>query len=280
MNPILMIVEYGEGGDASVMSILYNKEHSITFFRADHTYTRYSEEEDFTRFGSGAGRNTWYDFCLVPLKRPSIEPHQPRLKLINIPGSNKQLDLTESYPGGLTHERSTGQWQFYVDTDHWVSWSIAKQDIEDFINGRRLYCILEDDHSTAYVGNFTIDDWQNGPDYPIVTIGYDIDCNSYTHSFDYDITANVRYSYFVDSSHIVYVGDELESLRPYIHPWVYTSDLKGIRINDFDLSFTSNEGEGGTFDETGYNQYYIRYYYRGTRHSFQTYADVQPFPET
>ena len=157
------------------MSVVYYNDHSITFIRDARGTTVYSY------------KRSWRDFHLVPAKRPSVVTPQPNLKLITIPGSNKRLDLTDSTPGGLTFGRRQGQWEFYVDTSKWNSWAEAKNEIEDYINGRYFHIVLEDDHSHYYTGRLSISNWSVDQDYPMVTIDYDLHYTVLTNNFQYEL---------------------------------------------------------------------------------------------
>lgn len=168
------------------MSVVYNGAHSITFIEA------LDSDTDSTPTAYSSYKRSWRDFHLVPEKRPSVNPPSPALKLIDIPGTNRRIDMTDLMPGGLKFGRRQGEWQFILDHDLWDNWHTAKKTIEDAINGKRLYCILEDDFNTAYRGRFRVQGWQSGPNYSSIVISYDLEYKKYTNAFNVldDVTEN------------------------------------------------------------------------------------------
>lgn len=193
------------------MSVVYFNDHSITFIRSVDGATATSY------------KRSWYDFHLIPTKRPSIATPPPNLSLINIPGSNKRLDLTDSMPGGLTFGRRKGQWEFYVDTTKWGSFANAKNTIEDYLNGQYVYVVLEDDHSHYYIGRVSTSSWSVDGDYPTVTIDYDLYYTVNTNNFVYSLVPTLlRIESELKSNAPTFIlGDPLNTVRPWILTTAY-----------------------------------------------------------
>ena len=159
------------------MSFVYNGAHSITFIEALDSTT------NSTPTAYSSYKRSWRDFHLIPEKRPSVSPPTPTLNLIDVPGTNKRIDMTDLLPGGLKYGRRTGEWQFILDHYLWDNWHTAKKTIEDALNGKRLYCVLEDDFNTAYRGRFKVTGWQSGPDYSSIAISYELEPKNYINAF-------------------------------------------------------------------------------------------------
>lgn len=193
------------------MSVVYSNEHSITFIRNARGTTVYSY------------KRSWYDFHLIPAKRPSVVTPPPNIRLINIPGSNKRLDLTDSMPGGLTFGRRKGQWEFYVDTTKWGSFLNAKNTIEDYLNGQYVYVVLEDDHSHYYIGRVSTTSWSVDDDYPTVTIDYDLYYTVNTNNFVYSLVPTLLRieSELISNAPTFILGDPLKTVRPWIKTTAY-----------------------------------------------------------
>lgn len=184
------------------MSVVYNGAHSITFIEA------LDSDTDSTPTAYSSYKRSWRDFHLVPEKRPSVNPPSPALKLIDIPGTNRRIDMTDLMPGGLKFGRRQGEWQFILDHDLWDNWHTAKKTIEDAINGKRLYCILEDDFNTAYRGRFRVQGWQSGPNYSSISISYDLEYKKYINVFNVldDITENKMLSSWSEVNKMIQDG--------------------------------------------------------------------------
>ena len=226
------------------MAIRYFGEHSITFVEYDE-----SSAEIISR------KNTWTDFHLVPTERPMIGVPSPKYTLVPIPGTNKIFDATDYMPGGLTFSRRTGQWSFNIDNEQWESWYDAKNALEYFINGKRLYCALADDPNTYYLGTFIASGWDDGEEYSQVTISYEIDYEAV------DIDTSESDFGFV--------------MRGYpIHKWFsdeykknigvkYLSDIYSIEegyADKFPIAFSASDEEEREYSEDEYNSY-LKFYY-------------------
>ena len=162
------------------MSIIYDGSHSVTFIQG-------SVSSGYTV------KRSWIDFHLIPEKAPSVTPRVPKTVVLDVPFASSSLDYTLSIGKGLFFEPSNGEWTFYVDHDKWDSWYEAKTTIENFINGKALWCVIEDDHDYKYSGRFLVTGWEDGSDYSKITISYDIDGYAendgtrITNDFVYDI---------------------------------------------------------------------------------------------
>lgn len=162
------------------MAIVYNGSHSVTFIQGEAT-------------SSYTVKRSWLDFHLIPEKAPVIMSRTPRPLLVDVPFTSKTSDYTDKIAKGLFYEPANGEWVFYVDHDQWNNWYTAKTQIENFINGKALWCVLEDDHMHKYSGRFLVSEWEDGSDYSKITITYsidgytDYDGTRFTNDYIYDI---------------------------------------------------------------------------------------------
>ena len=160
------------------MSVTYNGLHSITFIESDQDL---SPGETLTSFISA--KNTWIDLHLIPSSRPFVETPEAVIQMYNDTVSSKVFDITDSVAGGQRFGQMKGGWKFYIDHDKWPNWSTAKNEIEDYINGKKLYCFLTDDRTKLYHGRFILSSWDDGSNYSSITIEYDFD-----YGDDYNIS--------------------------------------------------------------------------------------------
>ena len=185
------------------MPIVYSGAHSITFIESKN--------------GSVNIARSWLDWHLVPSSRPVVPPASPNISIVQIPGSNRSIDLTEALSGNITYARRTGSWEFIVDHDRWSDWVTAYKTIKSFLNGRRLYCILEDDHDVVYNGRFVLKDWKSDSDYSRITIDYSLDHEESSNSFIYNLklTPQRITASFNSGSKVITNENTLDSLRRY-----------------------------------------------------------------
>ena len=174
---------------------MYNEEHSITFSGEGFKNTTYTYptlrnspycgklrwEEYKTINGVQTkivhGANTWTDWHLIPTSRQSVVAPQHNAQLISIPGRNGSLDISDYLTGGPTFGDRAGSWEFYVDNGH-EYWMSIKYKIFDFLHGKRLKCVLEDDPAYYYIGRFNVN-WKDGPNWSSVTINYTLEPYKY-----------------------------------------------------------------------------------------------------
>lgn len=131
-------------------------------------------------------KNSWDDWYLIPTSRPVINPPQQKTNYVEIPGLNGILDLSESLTGFPTYQNRTGSIEFIVMNNQldispnigrnfdFKRWHRTYSDIMDYLHGKSLKAILEDDKSYYYVGRFSVNDWKSDEKYSTITIDYDV----------------------------------------------------------------------------------------------------------
>lgn len=207
------------------MSVVYGGQHSISFIK-----TNSNETNEI--------KNTWDDWHLIPAERPIVNPPQPALSLISIPGSSNVLDLTEVL-GSINFSMRTGEWEFYVDNDQWIDWPEAFNTISQFINGQRLKCVLDDDPTKVYRGRFTFSGWKNEDSYSSVTIKYDLE-------YYYD-TATLQsiLAYFDYRGRIINQNTDRTSIKSdLIVNAVYSSGfIKKLKEHEYNITNITSDGQ-------------------------------------
>ena len=126
--------------------------------------------------GGGRTRNTFLDWFLVPKERPSIEKAPVKEHYIDIPGANGGLDLSESLTGSPVYDYAEGDIEFTILNDRVipilnndgevtkevsVNWEVLNRDIRNFLNGKKMYMMLEDDPSWYYYGRFGVEKYDS-----------------------------------------------------------------------------------------------------------------------
>lgn len=122
-------------------------------------------------FGS---MNTWDDWHLVPSTRPVFNPPTLKKKTMEISGMDGIIDLSESITGYPVYNNREGSFEFIVMNDY-KSWEKAYSDIMDYLHGRVMRAVLEDDPNYYYEGRFTINNWKSDSKYSLITIDYSIE---------------------------------------------------------------------------------------------------------
>lgn len=119
-------------------------------------------------------RNTWVDWHLIPLQRPSIAPPDKKTKTIDVPGMNGDLDVSESLTGYPVFTNRKGSIDYMIETGH-EEWSDIYANMVSFLHGRKLYMAFEDDPGYYYYGTFTVGNYDSQKDNSNITISYDLE---------------------------------------------------------------------------------------------------------
>ena len=124
--------------------------------------------------------NTYSDWYLVPSKRPVFATPAVKKHVVEIPGGDGAIDMTEALAGRPTYSNRTGSFEFIVLNDFSeygpkvYDWVAIHEDLMTFLHGQRRYAVLEDDPGYFYDGRFTVDSWTSENDYARVVIGYEV----------------------------------------------------------------------------------------------------------
>lgn len=116
-------------------------------------------------------KNSWDDWHLIPTSRPVINPPQVDTKFVEIPGMDGAYDMTEWLTGRPQYKNRTGTIDFAVVNDY-MSWDAAFSIISNYLHGRSMRLILEDDPEFYYKGRFSVNKWKSDKWYSVITISY------------------------------------------------------------------------------------------------------------
>lgn len=134
-------------------------------------------------------RNTWNNWHLIPSTRPVVAQPTPAYKYVDVPGRDGSLDFSDYLIGRPTYSDRSGSFSFYVANEDpstgkgFGNWASRKQDIAQFLDGRKLLKLtLEDDINYYYLGRFYMKDWQPGENFSMVVIEYRVKPYKYRES--------------------------------------------------------------------------------------------------
>lgn len=126
-------------------------------------------------------KNTWDDWHLISKVRPSFEAPAPKLKYVEIPGASEKLDFSEALTGYPLYENRTGTFEFTVLNsldEVYTPWQELYSSMMEYLNGKRMRAILEDDPNYFYEGRFAVEKYQAGSSQSdpraIISIKYDV----------------------------------------------------------------------------------------------------------
>lgn len=118
-------------------------------------------------------KNTWDDWHLIPATRPLFNPPAVKTNMVNVPGGDGKIDLTNVLAGRPTYDNRVGSWTFYVENG-FKDWSVLYSEIMVYLHGQELKAILEDDPAYFYVGRFSVNQWKSDQNWSQIVIDYDV----------------------------------------------------------------------------------------------------------
>jgi len=139
-------------------------------------------------------KNTFEDFHLVAETRPHVAPPEPKYELVDVPGRNGSVDYTNALNDRISYNNRTGSWEFIIVNDFFEPVSTHKEwydtytEIMKFIQGKKLYLVLEDDRSFFYEGRLHVSDFESERNYSKITITYTL--SPFKYSIFSTLTAN------------------------------------------------------------------------------------------
>ncbi|KIR03466.1 hypothetical protein P261_02281 [Lachnospiraceae bacterium TWA4] len=105
-------------------------------------------------------KHSYRDWGLLLKSRPVISSPKVKTNYIDIPASDSQLDLTESLTGEVTYEDRLLNCEFVV-TQSRKKWSEIYSEILDYLHGKRMKIILDEDLGYYYEGRLEVDEWES-----------------------------------------------------------------------------------------------------------------------
>ena len=151
--------------------------------------TFYNNPEDIVKSYANSQvehTNTWENWHILPTSRPVFVPPEVKENYIDIPGGNGALDLSEALTKYPTYNNRTGSFEFRV-MNHYEKdgklvleskridrWAERYSEIMEYLHGRCLYAVLDDDPLWFYQGRFSVDEWKSDDTWSVITIGYNV----------------------------------------------------------------------------------------------------------
>lgn len=105
-------------------------------------------------------KHSYRDWGLVLASRPTISPPSPKTILVDIPGSDGKIDLTESLTGEVAYNNREISCSFSV-VDKRENWANKYSEILDYLHGKRMKIVFDEDEEYYYYGRIEIDSWES-----------------------------------------------------------------------------------------------------------------------
>lgn len=119
-------------------------------------------------------KHSYRDWGMYLKSRPEISPPPPKTVYEDIPGSDGSLDLTESLTGDVKYENRELRFEFKVIGGRSM-WYNTYSDIMDYLHGKNVKVIIDEDMSFYYIGRMEADEWESSEITSTVVIKGDVE---------------------------------------------------------------------------------------------------------
>ena len=123
-------------------------------------------------------KHTFRDWGLILKEKPDINFPEVKTNYIDISGTDGHIDLTEALTGEPKYKNRDGSLVFSKVGDR-NRWEFLKSSIADFLHGKRMQMITDDDHSYYYLGRFSLNEWKSDKKIGQITIDYSLEPYKY-----------------------------------------------------------------------------------------------------
>ena len=208
-------------------------------------------------FGS---KNSYSDWHLVPDGRQIVVMPEPKTSIVDIPGANGSLDLSESLTNYPIYNNREGSFSFHVLNDIEPLDTLYSK-IATYLHGRIYNVVLEDDPDYFYKGRHKIA-WSPGNDgtWSHLEISYTYDPFKY-YKYSSLQEAPEKYSYVSNTgtNTLTLTGDPTLGRVPII-PRLTISNVSGtfkLTLNNSELGISNLVKEFSTGTSNVYHDFIL-----------------------
>lgn len=150
-------------------------------------------------------KNMYTDFYMVTDGQVSIAPPSVKTNSVEVPGASGAIDLAESLTNYPLYQNRSGEINFHVLNNKPLSWQQLYNSLMDYLHGKRMKLVLEDDPDYYYEGRYAVGEPSHNNDgtWTDIKILYDIDPYKYyktPKSYRCVLTGGSHYLDFQDNS--------------------------------------------------------------------------------
>ena len=144
---------------------------------------------------TGWYNNTFSDLNMIPVERPIVQMPEKKMKVLEIPGANGVIDLSDLLTGGPLFNNRDGEFSFYI-LNNGLSFEEKKSKIIRCLHGKKHYMALTSELEFYYFGTFSVSfENDDSINHAKCTVGYNL--NPFKSRFDSEWTENQSTGMFV-----------------------------------------------------------------------------------
>lgn len=104
------------------------------------------------------GKHTYWDWGLLLQEAPVVSPPSPKTKLVDVPGADGSLDLTETLTGKVQYEMRNIECKLTMK-GHRDGWPFVYSEILNHLHGKTMEITLDNDPEHYYTGRAEVSAW-------------------------------------------------------------------------------------------------------------------------
>lgn len=120
------------------------------------------------------------DFGLLLNERPKFIPPEPKTNYLDVPGCDGGIDATEVF-GEVKYGWAKLEFKFLTIRSR-KKWNELYFDLINYLHGKKMKIILDEDPDHYYIGRLKINDWESSEKYSVIAIEAKIDPFKYDTS--------------------------------------------------------------------------------------------------
>lgn len=116
------------------------------------------------------GYHTKRDFAMYPVSKPVVAPPEAKTQIIDIPGTDGTIDLTQTLTGDVHYNDREITMEYKIPDDR-SKWDPYYHKMLNAIHGQRMYLVLDEDPAGFYDGRFAVGEprYENNSAYFTIT---------------------------------------------------------------------------------------------------------------
>lgn len=119
-------------------------------------------------------KHSYRTWKLLMKSKPVISPPTPKTKLIQVPGTNTVIDLTEALTGEVKYEPRTIRCVFCVIGGR-QKWADVYSAVLNEIHGKRMKIVMDDDPNYYYIGRVAVSQWDSDEASATIVVTADVE---------------------------------------------------------------------------------------------------------
>lgn len=191
-------------------------------------------------------KHSYRNWKLITKSRPKIGSPSPKTNYIDIPEADGKLDLTESLTGEVKFENRKITFEFTV-IEARERWTTIYSDIMNYLHGKKVRLILDEDPNHYYWGRFEIDEWKSDKRTSVLAITGDVD------PYKYDMMSSLE-DWLWDSFN--FETDVIREYKDLVVDGTLDFTVYGSRMSyvpSFIVNSTDGQGMTVRYNGTTYN---------------------------